>query len=134
MTADALARPDPTPARLAGGFVDPDARRQDAERRIRTLFSDLADAVIALADLCASPRPQRVELLSVADFALRCGIARSSLYRQLARGAIASVEVGNRRLIPSTELDRLAAAARPRIVSNCGPDRPVSERSRRAAA
>jgi len=110
MSALHLTRPMP----------DPDAQRRDAEQRVRRLMTELADALVDLAAMSTAPEPRPpVELLDIRTFAVRCHIARSTLYQQLATGAIASVMISpGRRLIPSTELDRIAAAATPRAPHN----------------
>lgn len=48
-------------------------------------------------------------LYPVAEAAHRLGIARSTLYEMLARGDLASVRLGGRRLVPADELARFAA-------------------------
>jgi excisionase family DNA binding protein len=45
--------------------------------------------------------------LSVAEAARRLGIGRSALYAAIARGEVASVRIGRRRLIPEAEVARL---------------------------
>jgi excisionase family DNA binding protein len=45
--------------------------------------------------------------VSVADAARRLGIGRSALYEAIARGEIASVKVGRRRVVPEAEVARI---------------------------
>jgi hypothetical protein len=52
-----------------------------------------------------------VELVSVAEFARRAGIGRSSAYLGVADGSVRSVKVRGRRLVPASELARLAESA-----------------------
>ena len=105
-----------TALHLTRSTPDPDAQRRAAEERVRLLLGELGEALIDLAAVRAAPAQRSpVELLDVRTFAARCHIARSTLYQQLATGAIASVLISpGRRLIPSTELDRIAAAATPK--------------------
>lgn len=49
-------------------------------------------------------------LYPVAEAAHSLGIARSTLYEMLARGDLASVRLGGRRLVPAEELARFAAS------------------------
>lgn len=50
----------------------------------------------------AAPVPPR--LLSVAETAAALGLSRAMLYRLLSDGAIRSLHVGRRRLIPASEI------------------------------
>jgi len=102
-----------------------DDQRRAAEQRVRTLCAELAESLIDLAEVRAPEQRSPVELLDVRTFAARLGIARSTLYAQIATGAIASVLISRgRRAIPSTELDRIAAAATPRRSRNPASERP----------
>jgi len=65
---------------------------------------------VALAVAERRPPPP-VELLSVAEFARRAGIGRSSAYLMIADGSLRSIRVGRRRIIPASELGRLADRA-----------------------
>ncbi|MGA3030313.1 MAG: helix-turn-helix domain-containing protein [Candidatus Limnocylindrales bacterium] len=93
--------------------LDPEARRVAAEDRVRLACSQLADALVELA--AAAPAETRpVELLDVATAAQRLGsISRSTLYTLMASGAVRAVSVGGRRLIPSSEIERIAAGRPP---------------------
>jgi excisionase family DNA binding protein len=93
--------------------LDPEARRQAAEERIRAACAQLADAMIELAAaMPAEPRP--VELLTVDEAAERLGgIARSTLYAAMGTGAVRAVSVGGRRFVPSSEIDRIAEGREP---------------------
>jgi excisionase family DNA binding protein len=74
-----------------------------------------AELFAALAELAAANRPREsspVELLPPKVAAARLGMSRSSLYNALGRGDIRSAKVGGRRLIASTEIDRVAAGER----------------------
>jgi excisionase family DNA binding protein len=53
-------------------------------------------------------------LLSIPDAARRIGISRAGLYRQIARGSLPLVKIGNRSLVDPADLDRLVAAAKAR--------------------
>jgi hypothetical protein len=55
--------------------------------------------------------PDSVDLLSPAAFARRSGLGRSTVYLAIADGSVRSIKVRGRRLLPSSELARLAAAA-----------------------
>ena len=85
-----------------------------------------AVAVTALADAISAgrrPRSQprrrtRDRLLSVDEAAEALGMARSTLYRELGAGSLASVKIGRRRLVPSS-----AIAARIAATATAGRDR-----------
>jgi hypothetical protein len=84
-----------------------------SEDRVRAAVEELADALRAVA---RESRPQArdaapVELVSVAEFARRAGIGRSSAYLGVADGSVRSVKVRGRRLVPASELARLAESA-----------------------
>lgn len=68
---------------------------------IETAVRGLVDALRAeLTPASAQPEPDR--LLSIADAADALGIGRSMLYGEINRGAIRTVKVGRRRLVPGT--------------------------------
>lgn len=50
----------------------------------------------------------RPALLSMEQAARRIGVSRGLLYRQAAEGKLKTVKVGTRRLVPRTEIDRIA--------------------------
>jgi excisionase family DNA binding protein len=54
--------------------------------------------------------PQPVWLLSTVETAKGLGISRAEVYELFASGALASVKVGRRRLVPAAEIDRFVAA------------------------
>lgn len=81
------------------------------EARIRAALADLGEALIELAAQSSAPASTPIELLSVADFARRAGIGRSTAYLLASSGQLRSVKVRGRRLVPSSELGRLAQAA-----------------------
>ena len=86
----------------------------DSEARVRAAVAELADALIELARTSA---PQAdagpVELLSPATFSRRAGLGRSTTYLAVANGEIRSLKLRGRRLIPASELARLARSASP---------------------
>lgn len=86
--------------------------------RLALALEELVDALRAEVReelLAAAPRREApVELVSVAEFARRAGIGRSSAYLGVSDGSIRSVKVRGRRLVPASELARLAEAASPR--------------------
>jgi hypothetical protein len=86
-----------------------------AEDRVRAAVEELAEALLAVArESQAPPRNAApVELVSVAEFARRAGIGRSSAYLGVADGSIRSVRIRGRRLLPASELARLAESAIP---------------------
>ncbi len=47
--------------------------------------------------------------LSVSETMNALGLCRSSVHKMIANGELASVKIGSRRLIPTTEIDRLIA-------------------------
>jgi len=85
------------------------------EARVRAAVEELADALLAVArESAAPPRVAApVELVSVAEFARRASLGRSSAYLGVADGSIRSVKVRGRRLVPASELARLADLAGP---------------------
>jgi len=83
------------------------------EERVRAAVAELADALVALAAGDCRSTTAPVELLSVAEFARRAGIGRSSAYLGAADGSLRSVKLRGRRLVPATELTCLAEAAGP---------------------
>lgn len=87
--------------------------QSDAEARVRATVQELADALIALVrEQAASGATAAVELVSVAEFARRAGISRSTAY--LAAGStLRTIRIRGRRLVPVSELGRLADAASP---------------------
>jgi len=58
-------------------------------------------------ELSAGP----VDLLDVVTFARRAGIGRSTAWLQVTNGSIRSLKIRGRRLIPESELARLASSA-----------------------
>jgi excisionase family DNA binding protein len=87
----------------------------DPEVRLRAALDELADALVALA---RESRPSAdagapIQLLSVPEAARRLAISRSSAYVALGSGRLRSVKVGGRRLVPSSEVSRLAAGDAP---------------------
>jgi hypothetical protein len=83
------------------------------EARVRAAVSELADAILEVVRE-STPPPQHsgpVELLSVGEFARRAGIERSSAYLAVQDGSLRTVKVRGRRLVPVSELARLAASA-----------------------
>jgi hypothetical protein len=85
----------------------------DPEARVRAAVEELADALLAVArETAAPPRVAApVELVSVAEFARRAGIGRSSAYLAVSDGTLRSVRLRGRRLVPASELARLADLA-----------------------
>ena len=85
------------------------------DARVRAAVEELADALLAVARESAAPARDAapVELVSVAEFARRAGIGRSSAYLAVSDGTLRSVRLRGRRLIPASELARLADLAGP---------------------
>ncbi len=72
-----------------------------AEQRIRDAMAELGDAILgALADMDATDAPER--LLTVPETAERLRVARSTVYGLITGGALRSVRVSGRRLVPSS--------------------------------
>lgn len=84
----------------------------DPETRVRAAVAELAEALVALAAVSHQPAAP-VELLSPAAFSRRASLSRSSTYLALASGDIHSIKFRGRRLIPASELGRLAESAVP---------------------
>ena len=63
-----------------------------------------------LSEMAATETPQPVLLHSTTESAVRLGISRAGVYELMARGELASLKIGRRRLIPAAELDRFIAA------------------------
>jgi hypothetical protein len=77
--------------------------------RLALALADLVDALRAEIATEARPAdPAPVELLSVREFARRASIGRSSAYLGVADGSIRSIKIRGRRLVPASELARLA--------------------------
>jgi excisionase family DNA binding protein len=53
----------------------------------------------------------RPALLRIPDFCAASGLGRTTVYGLIASGRLKSVMIAGRRLIPTTELDRLEAEA-----------------------
>jgi excisionase family DNA binding protein len=89
----------------------------DPEARIRAVMAELTEALVDLGrDSAAAPAADGpVELMAPATFARRSGLGRSTVYMEIASGEIRSLKVRGRRLIPGSELARLAAAAPPAV-------------------
>jgi hypothetical protein len=89
--------------------------RTDPDTRVRSAVLELADALLAVAreGAVSAPESSPVELLDVPTFARRCGIGRSTAYLGVGDGSIRSVKVRGRRLIPASEVARIAAQANP---------------------
>lgn len=68
------------------------------------LLVEYRNKVLALAKPGSEPT-----LISIDEARLRLGISRRTLYNRLDEGVIKSVYVGNRRLIPRDEIDRVVA-------------------------
>jgi hypothetical protein len=83
------------------------------EDRVRAAVEELADALLAVAREPADHDAAPVELISVAEFARRAGIGRSSAYLGVADGSIRSLRLRGRRIVPASELARLADLAGP---------------------
>ena len=86
----------------------------DPEARLRAAVEELAAALLAVARESAAPTRDAapVELVSVAEFARRAGIGRSSAYLAVGDGTLRSIRLRGRRLVPASELGRLAESAR----------------------
>lgn len=69
------------------------------------LLVEYRNKVLALA----KPGDNEPALISIDEARLRLGISRRTLYNRLDEGVIRSVYVGNRRLIPRDEIDRVVA-------------------------
>ena len=88
----------------------------DPETRVRAALGELGEALIELARASAPQVPDGpVELLSPRRFVELSGLGRSTVYLGIADGSIRSTLVRGRRIIPSSELARLAAAAVPAV-------------------
>lgn len=87
----------------------------DPEARVRAAVDELADALLAVARESAAPSrvAAPVELVSVAEFARRAGLGRSTAYLLVADGTVRSVKVRGRRIVPASELARLTDLAGP---------------------
>lgn len=52
------------------------------------------------------------DLLTVAEAAARLGMPKITLYKRLEKGRIASVTLGGKKLIPTSEVERIKGAER----------------------
>jgi multidrug efflux pump subunit AcrA (membrane-fusion protein) len=84
-----------------------------AEDRVRAAVAELADALLAAALETAPVQRDNapVELLSVVAFARRAGIGRSSAWLAVADGTVRTLKIRGRRVVPASELARLAESA-----------------------
>lgn len=84
----------------------------DPETRIRDALRELGDALVSLAK--SSPADVApVGLLAVEAAAERLGIARSTAWEAIRAGELRTVKVRGRRLVPTTELERIARGDKP---------------------
>jgi excisionase family DNA binding protein len=74
--------------------------------RLHAAVQELVDAL----EEAATPRPATTPpaLLSINEAAARLSVSRRLLYDAMARGEVASVTIGTRRLIPEAEIARYA--------------------------
>jgi hypothetical protein len=83
-----------------------------AEDRVRAAVEELADALLSVARESRAPGSTApVELIDVATFARRAGLGRSTAYLLVADGTVRSVKLRGRRIVPASELARLADLA-----------------------
>ncbi len=81
----------------------------DARRAAHEALDALLDAVAATAR-AEPPDVPAERLLSVAEAARWLGIGRSTLYGEIGRGALRSIRVGRRRLVPSSAVAQYATS------------------------
>jgi excisionase family DNA binding protein len=86
--------------------VRPPARAVEAVPSVDHATRQLVDAL--RAELRAERASTPPRLLTVAESAALLRISRESLYQLMRRGELGSVQVGRRRLIPESEVRRLA--------------------------
>lgn len=80
----------------------------DAEERVRVALAELGDALLQLArESAVRPEQGAVELLSVADFAKRAGVSRSTAYLLVSSREVCSIKVRGRRLVPASAVAAL---------------------------
>lgn len=80
-----------------------------AEERVRATAAELGEALVELVHASAAERARGpVQLLSVAEAAKRLGVSRTSAYQLIGSGRLRSITVGRRRLVPASELERIA--------------------------
>jgi excisionase family DNA binding protein len=79
--------------------------------RLEAAIRELVDAL--RAEMATAPPSAPPELLNVSEGARRAGIGRTLMYSLIARGAVRSVKVGRRRLIPAEALTALATNEAP---------------------
>ena len=98
------------------------------EARLDVAVRELVAALVAVATerAVAQAKPAApVELLDVKEAARRLGgMSRSTLYQLMTAGTVQSVTIGGRRLVPSTEVERLAggdSSRRPSAVPRHSP-------------
>ncbi len=94
---------------MTPGRADAEQKRQEAAQRIRAATELLVAALTEFAEASAIPEPRPVELLPIEEARQRLGgIARSTMMALLGSGAVHSVRVGGRRLVPADEIARIA--------------------------
>lgn len=75
------------------------------------LAAAITAAVLAATQIAPAPVEAPATVLSVDEAAERLKVSRSLIYSQLRSGEMRSVRLGRRRLIPSTEVDRIIGEA-----------------------
>lgn len=69
---------------------------------VRRLALELADALVSIVETRAQRKVD--ELYSLAEVARRLGLSRASITRAVARGDLATLTVGRRRLVSESQL------------------------------
>lgn len=85
----------------------------EAEERVRAALDTLGAAIIEAiheGEHAHDAAPER--LLGIPEVCRQLGVGRSFLYGEISTGRLRSVKVGRRRLVPASELGRLAGGTR----------------------
>ena len=105
------SNPPDTSGRSLGSSLPPRAilAPEAVEDRLHAAVAELAAALVEVARTEARPdEPGPVEMIGVNEFARRAGIGRSSAWLAVGSGRVRSAKVGGRRVVPISELVRLA--------------------------
>jgi excisionase family DNA binding protein len=82
------------------------SRANRLERMCFELAAELSDLVDQTLSLAACPRDEPSVLLSVKECAELLGLSRTTTFSLIRDGALRSVKVGSRRLVPRTAMER----------------------------
>jgi excisionase family DNA binding protein len=86
-------------------------RADRLQKRCAELASELAELLDQTLDLALIPGDEPPALLSVQDCALLLGLSRTMVFSLIRDGALRSVKVGTRRLVPRAAIECFVSAS-----------------------